>query len=576
MAQGDSSRQAILPILATLFAVIAAARIVSTYRVFSETSDEPTHLASGMEWLDRGTYTFDVMNPPLARVAVALGPFLAGLRLPDQNTPGDWGNEILYARGRYTRHLALARLGVLPFFLLAVFGVYAWTRRLAGSGAAVVSVLIFTTLPPILAHAGLATTDMPFTALLVGALFALTLWFERPTLLRSLALGAAAGLALLTKFSAVLFLLACGLAILGGRWLVYKYRAPTADVERRPRLAAAAVATLAACLLIWAGYRFAFSLQPLSPASSRPHLTIDRYLGSSGILHRIAYFADERVPVPAPGFFKGLRAAADLDVRGTNAYLLGKVRPGGWWYFFLVALAFKSPIPFLILGGLGVVVSILGVRKHPDWRPLAPPVAAAAILLVTMPARINLGLRHILPMYALLAIAAVLGATALWNAPRRRALGRAVVAILVTWQVVSSARIHPDYLAYFNELAGRHPERILVDSDLDWGQDVLRLSDALRARRVDELSIACFCSADLSQHLPRYTPLVPYKPTTGWVAISLFDLEEGGWYQSKPVPPDAYSWLEAYQPVALVGRSIRLYYIPTGAGAPPDQPRSTR
>lgn len=576
MSQGDSSRPAIFPLLAALLAVVAAARIVSTYRVFSATSDEPTHLAAGMAWLDRGPYTFDAMNPPLARVAVALGPYFAGLRFPHRKTPGEWGNEILYARGQYTRNLALARLGVLPFFLLAVFVVYAWTRRLGGGGAAVVSVLIFTTLPPILAHAGLATTDLPFTALFAGTLFTLTLWLERPTLLRSGALGAAAGLALVTKFSVVLFLPACGLAILSGRWLVDKYAARTADVERRPRLAAAAVATLAACLAIWAGYRFAFPLQPLSPASSRPHLTIDRYLGSSGILHRAAYFAGEHVPVPAPGFFEGLRAVANLDLPGTNAYLLGRVRQGGWWYFFLVALAFKSPIPFLILGGLGLVLSVLGVRKRPDWRPLAPPLAAVAILLVTMPSRINLGLRHILPTYPLLAIAAALGATALWNAPRRRALARAVVAILITWQVVSSARVHPDYLAYFNELAGRHPERILVDSDLDWGQDVLRLSDAVRARRVDELSVACFCSADLSQHLPRYTPLVPYKPTTGWVAISLFDLKEGGWYQVKPVTPDAYSWLAAYQPVALVGRSIRLYYIPTGAAAPPDQPRPAR
>jgi len=562
MFQDISSRQGMTTIIALSLAGIAAARIVSTYQVFSETSDEPAHVLAGMEWLARGTYTFEYLHPPLARVAVALGPFLDGVRPLDEKVSWKWGNEILYARGRYSHNLALARLGVLPFFLLATLVVYAWSRRLFGNAAAALAVLIFTTLPPILAHSGLATTDMPLTATFLAALSAFTLWLEQPTILRSWVLGLTAGLAVLTKFSAVLFLPASGLAILGCRWVIEKYAGRPPDVEWRRRLVAAGAAAITAGFVIWAGYRFSVSAQPFNPASKRPHVTVDRFLGSSGVLHAVGYFVNESVPLPAPGFFAGLRAAAHKDREGTRAYLLGRVRQGGWWYFFLVALAFKSPLPFLILAGIGLTFLIRQSRSRPAWRPLALPLAVIAILFVTMPVRINLGLRHVLPVYPLLAIVAAFGATTMWNAERLRRLGRAGAVVLLGWQVTSSARIHPDYLAYFNELAGSNPERILVDSDLDWGQDVLRLSDALRSRGVDALSIACFCNADLSKHnLPPYKLLLPHEKTTGWIAISMFDLKEGGVHEGKQGPLDAYSWLEAYEPVALVGRSIRLYYI---------------
>ncbi|HEV2990519.1 MAG TPA: hypothetical protein VG759_18935, partial [Candidatus Angelobacter sp.] len=104
-----------------------------------------------------------------------------------------------------------------------------------------------------------------------------------------------------------------------------------------------------------------------------------------------------------------------------------------------------------------------------------------------------------------------------------------------------------------------HPEKILLDSDLDWGQDLLRLSAVLRQKEVDKVSIAYAGSADLSQFdLPPFRQLTPHQPTAGWVAISLLPLKIGAHY----IPTDSFYWLEAYRPVCLVGRSIRLYYVP--------------
>jgi len=174
-----------------------------------------------------------------------------------------------------------------------------------------------------------------------------------------------------------------------------------------------------------------------------------------------------------------------------------------------------------------------------------------------------LGGRYILAVYPFLAITAGFGAAALWNFSRNRAAARAAVVALLLWQLISSARIHPDYLAYFNEFAGGNPDRILVDSDLDWGQDLLRLADTLRMRGIDTVSIAYFGTADLSRHnLPRLLRLDPYQQARGWIAISETAFKMGSASADYKTPYDGYSWLEAYQPVAMVGRSIRLYYLP--------------
>jgi hypothetical protein len=248
------------------------------------------------------------------------------------------------------------------------------------------------------------------------------------------------------------------------------------------------------------------------------------------------------------------------EARGHTGFLLGEVRETGWWYFFPVALAVKTTIPLLVLVGVGIYFLGKSTWKDRDWVEAAPMVAALALLLACMPSHIDIGVRHILAIYPLLAIIGGVGACRLWDGARRNYAGPLVIVALLVWQATASVRAHPDYLAYFNEFAGEHPEKILIDSDLDWGQDLFRLSADLRQRRVPEISIAYAGSAeiDLSHFgLPPFRVLAPHQFATGWIAISLLRLKAGG----LGFPHDSYTWLERYQPVALVGRSIRLYYV---------------
>lgn len=120
------------------------------------------------------------MHPPLARVAVALGPFLAGIRWNPQLGMWAGGNAILAARNQYLHNLALARAGVLPFFVICAFLTWFWAATRYGATAAGAAALFFTTCPVILGHAGLATTDMAAAAGFMGALLAFIIGSRAP------------------------------------------------------------------------------------------------------------------------------------------------------------------------------------------------------------------------------------------------------------------------------------------------------------------------------------------------------------------------------------------------------------
>lgn len=536
--------------LAVGLVLLASARIVATHRVFSQTYDEPAHVAAGMEWLDKGRYTYELLHPPLARVASAVLPYADGIRSMGNVDIWKEGNDLLYARGTYGRNLALARLGILPFFVLAAGVVWMWTTALFGGRAALVAVAMFTTLPPVLAHAGLATTDMAAAATVALALFALVRWLEAPTGARSTVLGIAMALAALSKVSGPVFLVASVVPLLVVRWaMTFRQRVPVAG-EPTPRVArrvgSLGVAAAAAVLVVWAGYRF--STGPLFTSSDGFHVRIlDRVTGGNETI-RDAVIAATHAPVyPAPEFVRGLSSVAWMNQAGRASYVLGSSHHGGVWYFFPVALAVKTPVPFLILAVMGAVA----VLRRRRWQDLAPVLGAGAIMAVVIPMNINLGLRHVLPIYPLLAVI-VGAAAAVEGSVRRRRIQAGLLLLLVAWQVISSIRAHPDYLAWFNELARLRAEPVLLDSDLDWGQDLNRLADTLRARRIPAVAIGYWGTADPERHgLPPVRRLAPGVPTTGWIAVSRYPLLSGTDYQ----------WLRDRQPAALIGTSMLLFHV---------------
>ena len=507
-----------LPLALCLIA-IAAVRIVSTYTAFADVGDEPAHLACGLEYVAQHVYRYETQHPPLARAMAALGPYLDGARPVGEPNPEWEGDAILCHSGHPGRTLFLARLGVLPFFLLACLVVYFWARHHFGNSAAVWATGLFTLLPPVLAHAGLATTDMALTACLGAAFFSLVLWAEKPTLPRSLLLGGATALAALSKFTALGFLPAgVGLA-LAAYIAVERPGLNKLAASARERAAPFGLAVLTGALLIWAGYWFSLG------------------------------------PLPAPEFFDGVRNAMRHNATGHTAYLLGQVSKTGWWYFFPVALAVKTPIAFLLLLAWGGYLTV-GARHA---RPLLPWAFSLGILLPAMTSHVNIGVRHVLPIYIGLSIVA----GQVGDLPHGK---RIILVVLLLWLAITGALHHPDYLAYFNELVGSQPEKVLVDSDLDWRQDTKRLAGRLKELGATEVSFGQFIwkaqCLDAWPGLPHPRPIDPLVPVEGWTAVGP-TLAKTTQYGLDYRYPNLKPWFEYIQPVERVG-SLLLYYVPPG------------
>jgi hypothetical protein len=316
-----------------------------------------------------------------------------------------------------------------------------------------------------------------------------------------------------------------------------------------------ATAAVAAGVLIWAGYQF--SIGPLYETEARPHAAIDERLGADSALGKVAYATVEAPVYPAPEFFRGIGEVVAHNDKGHLSYLLGERRQKGWWYFYPVALAVKTPMAFLALAAIGVWLTLSLAWRGRTWPLGVPAICAITVLLAAMPSNINIGVRHILLVYPLLSVAAGVAVAHLLKLGRYRWLVFSALATLFGWQLGASYLAHPDYLAYFNETVRDRPEEVLIDSDLDWGQDVERLAATMRRLKVDTLSIAVVGSAQLKRHgLPKLRLLPPYQRTGGWIAVSVWALKVHG----------GYSWLEAYEPVATVGKSIRVYHLPNDAG----------
>jgi hypothetical protein len=485
-----------VPFLLALTAIVLVAllRVAATYHVFGQVFDEPAHVACGVDFVSTGRYVLEPQHPPLARLAIGLTARAANPA--GGGTPWERGNAILYA-GDYRHNLARARSGVLLFLFCTIVVTWSWARRLYGDRIALLAALFVSTTPVLLAHSGLATTDAAVAAMTLLALDRFSRWRSAMTPGNALLLGAAVALAVTAKFSALLFLPAGFAAILLSSPRAIPWREPA---FARRLLISAMLAMLTFGITVWAVYLFS----PDAPA-------------------RLS---------------EGLRIALAHEQNGHPGYLLGHVSSNGFWYFFLVAFAVKTPLAMIVL-----LIAAAARGKLDE-----PAAIAAAFFLVTMPVHINIGLRHLLPVVPFVAMLAAAGAGHL---ARRRA-GLVIATLLVAWHLGSTSWAHPNYLSYFNEIAAHSPDYFLVDSDLDWGQDILALGSAAGAD-TQPLTIGYFGTADLHRHMhvPFYY-LHPGEQPFGWIALSETIFRKG-------TPPGRFAFLDDV-PYTMVGTSIRLYF----------------
>ncbi len=515
--------------IALAVTLAGALAIAATYYTFSNTYEEPTHIAAGVEWLS-GRYDYDAQRPPLGRIAAGIGPYLHGERGASAGSPAEDGARILGRGAHYRTTLALARLGELPFFILLCAIVWCWGRRLSDERGAAIAVLLAATNPSLIAYGGLATTDIALAATLAAALFAFVVWLDAPHWAAAISLGAAAALGVTADFIA-LPMLCLGLPAI---YAVRRRANGAALWSGAPRWRSGLTVTLTvatAAITGWALYGFSIGS------------VVD---GSV-------------VQVPAPGWFRGLLSYL-TDTTARPAFLLGERSSTGWWYYYPVALLVKTPLPLLLVTTLGAAAAARDFVRRKAAEPAAVLAAATAVLIVGAIAGEDAGVRLVLPVLAMLPLLGAIAAIELWQASGRsaptRRLVRATVAATFAAALIVPLRAHPDYLAYFNPIAGDRPELILVDSNLDWGQDLYRLGVVMKRMRIDSIAVAYYGSASLEAAGVRDARLLAAaERPRGWIAASQTMLAGVG-------GEGAYEWLNELQPVGRVGSSLVLFYLP--------------
>ena len=507
----------------TFILILTLVRIANTHLTFAQTLDEPVHVAAGHEWLTKGTYHLDFQHPPMPRMLFAL-PLLRAQTLHPTH-PSEYGNDLYALNDRYIHNVAAARRGNLLFVAVAVLALAATARKLFGEVTAWIALALFVSLPPVLAHGGLATTDMAAAAGFALSFHALILWSEQPTAWRSILLGAAIAWGFCGKYSFPVFFLPAMVVVLIAR--------------RRFAPARLALAATVAFILTWGA--FGFSFRTMAESNPRNALFV---ADGAGIPARWT-----QLKVPAPDLLIGFLTVRLHNRVGHSAYLLGRTSYEGWWYYFPVALAVKTPIPHLFLAAAGAW--FLAKRRHSAAYLI---FVAAAILLLAMSSRINIGVRHLLPIYIPLSIVAAHAVVVLWSMHR---VTRFAVAVMLAWVIVSSARAHPDYLPWMNAFAGKRPYGVLLDSNFDWGQDIWRLARICRKRGIQSLGYAVTTNVrPASVGITGGHLLSENEASRGWIVLSEQNLA-----LARVANPAAFEWLEREPQFERVGKTLRLYHL---------------
>jgi hypothetical protein len=539
----------------------------------SPTMDEQNHIARGLAYLRTGDPRLSVEHPPLVNVLSTL-PLLTmpEIELPLdepswERQPADvfwyvFAEQMLWQENRgldIQKIMFLARLPIVYLTMgLALLGWHV-ARRMWGWPAPVFVLLLLLFDPNILAHGRYVTTDLGGTFFVLLATFLLwQLWMGtgggngRRWVWAALGIG----LAFSSKLSALAFV---------PIWTLQAVL-PVYGMEQRGwraaarRLAGMLAAGLAALLVVWLVYGLEWG----------PYLFLDP---------RLAPLNQWQGPLPT--FLSGIERILLVSEGGRPAFLLGEFSSSGFLLYFPIAMLVKTPLLTLATAVLAAVT--LTLLRPARARAIFLLIPIAAYLSISLFSALNVGYRHLLPILPFIYL--LIGGLAtkevrmkLQSAARPLPAAWPVGLLLLLLLALLSidARLHPHYLSTFNSLAGgpENGHKVLVDSNIDWGQDLLRLQDWMAAQGVDRVKLGWFGTADPDYYGLVYEPLPggPRQPFWGQWTEPPFDVTAPapGIYAISasslweyPLPEKrVYSWFREREPDARVGYSILVYVVP--------------
>lgn len=562
--QGARSR-AWLAAVGLLMIVHLALGVHCAWR-FSVTHDEYWHLPAGLAVWKSGRFDADNLNPPLSRAWSALPLAACGVKLGEPAEPNDTtalGDHFLIENlDRYHGLYAWARIMNLVWSMLTGWVIAVWGRELFGEGAAVVGAALWYLCPVVLSNAVLVTPDACTAFFFVSTPFAAWRFAREPTGRRALIMGALLGAALLAKFTCVLLY-----PIVAIEWIVVRSGGGLAPIAWRRVGQQWLAALLVSLFVLNAGCLFRGTGQPLQA-----------YRFTSLSLQAIAKTIRplDGLWFPAPrDYVAGLDHQRSIMEAMHPVYLDGMWKvDSGFPDYYLRACAYKwsHAIQLLVLTALASSLCLRSGRKM--WRAhLAALIPAALVVGIASASHMQLGIRYILPAFPLIYLFA--GHVGSWLRGPRWNWGRVWVGLCLP-ALLFGLRYHPHHLAYFNELSGGPIDgpRHLLDSNIDWGQDLRELQAYLRTQNIESVGLAYFgmvppARLGIHYHLPpskNQVRVVGGVPP-GWYAVSV-NFVEGRPHtirdaddHIRPADADEFGYFFPRVPIARIGWSINVYRI---------------
>lgn len=472
-------------LLCAALLLLMAANMISVIARKSITIDEWVMIPAGYYHLTAGDYRPVNEHPPFAKLLSAAPLLLADTKAPSIDAASHDYQYFLGVFQNFWRMNAAqvdnlsfwARMPLIAVTILLGALVFVFARRHWGERAALFAVALFALEPTMLAHGRVVQTDVPSALAFLLFVIAFHEYLKAPNARRAAYVGLAAGLAAVTKFSMIVLGPVLGIMFIGLFAL-----APQRGLTRKAVLGQAGALALAAVLAVNAAYLFHHRQpEPLDDALAR--MVVPARVGDT--LHaplEVGYYVLQ-VVFPAD-FVSGIGWQLGHAQSGHPAGLLGQHGMRGWWYYFPVAFALKTPLPILLLAIASLLWGLWMLRRKSEGRLLVLLVPLGLFTALLTLSTINIGVRYYLPAYPLFFIlSGAMLDDALRRSGRRLLAASALVAVLFCWVAVEAVRAYPDHMSYMNQLASRAPHWwYLSDSNVEWGDDIRDLALYLRER----------------------------------------------------------------------------------------------
>ncbi len=569
-----------------------AALLLCSARLHFVVVDEVGHLGAGLSHWQTGTFVAYRVNPPLPRALAALPLWAVGAECDASQLRGGPGERCEWDLGRTLRHdrldyvdlVFLGRLAGIVWSLLGGWLIYRWASELYGAAAGCFSLALWCLGPTVLAFAGLNVPDVPSAVAGLAACYAFWRYLQGPSWAGAWFAGLLLGVAQLTKFTLLVLYGVWPLLWLLRRWSL----GPGQRAGFRARTAAPHGLLIVGLSLfvISLGYAFQDTGRPLGQFVFRSAAlggTDDEAGSLYGNRFRDHWTGQLPVPLPAD-YLQGIDVQRRDFELGYYSYLRGEWRKGGWWYYYLYALSVKVPVGVLALAVLSLGLTLARPNRFARWTDEVVLLLPAGVVLVLVSSQtgFNHHLRYVLPLFPFVCVS--MGKLVSFLRTCRWPF-RLAAAALWLWSAASSLAVHPHHLSYFNELAGG-PDRgheHLVDSNIDWGQDLLFLRRWLeRHPEAKPLYLAHYNGADprlvgIDFSLPPAGPGAGTPPAAGgeqsvgpvpgWFAVDVnfvqgapYSAPDGGG-GAQYFPLGALTYFQHFTPVAKAGYSIFIYHI---------------